>query len=116
MKWLQRALGLPVASDSEDWSINGDYIRGMGADHPFHQLDRAVWSERTGRINPRPSNSVQYLKPNDRLGIDANILNDALRSGETVIVDLSDLRHVETQRGALTVSYTHLTLPTKPKV
>ena len=101
MKWLQRALGLPVAPDSEDWSINGDDIRGVGADHPFHQLDRAVWSERTGRINPRPSNVVQYLKPNDRLGIDANILNDALRSGETVIVDLSDLRHVETQRGAL---------------
>ena len=35
------------------------------------------------------------------MGIDANILDDALRSGETVIVDLSGLRHVETQRGAL---------------
>ena len=101
MKWLQRALGLPVAPDSQDWNRNGDDVRGVGDDHPFHQLDRAVWSERTNRINPRPSRVVRYLKPNDRLGIDANILDDALRSGETVIVDLSDLRHVETQRGAL---------------
>lgn len=101
MKWLQRALGLPVAHGSEDWNRNGDYIRGVGDEHPFHQLDKAVWSERTGRINPRPSSVVRYLKPNDRLGIDANILDDALRSGETVIIDLSDLRHVETQRGAL---------------
>ena len=101
MKWLQRALGLPVAPDSEDWNRNGGDVRGVGDDHPFHQLDRAVWSERTSRINPRPSGVVRYLKPNDRLGIDATILDDALRSGETVIVDLSDLRHVETQRGAL---------------
>ena len=101
MKWLQRVLGLPVAHGSEDWNRNGDYIRGVGDEHPFHQLDKAVWSERTGRINPRPSSVVRYLKPNDRLGIDANILDDALRSGETVIIDLSDLRHVETQRGAL---------------
>ena len=101
MKWLQRALGLPVAPDSQDWNRNGDDVRGVGDDHPFHQLDRAVWSERTNRINPRPSRVVRYLKPNDRLGIDANILDDALRSGETVIVDLSDLRHVETQRRAL---------------
>ena len=101
MKWLQRALGLPVALDSEDWNRNGGDVRGVGDDHPFHQLDKAVWSERTSRINPRASSVVRYLKPNDRLGIDANILDDALRSGETVIVDLSDLRHVETQRGAL---------------
>jgi len=101
VKWLQRALGLPVAPDSEDWKRNGGDVRGVGDDHPFHQLDRAVWSERTNRINPRPSSVVRYLKPNDRLGIDANILDDAIRSGETVIVDLSDLRHVETQRRAL---------------
>jgi hypothetical protein len=91
VKWLQRALGLPVAPDSEDWNRNGGDVRGVGDDHPFHQLDKAVWSERTSRINPRPSSVVRYLKPND----------DALRSGETVIVDLSGLRHVETQRGAL---------------
>ena len=101
VKWLQRALGLPVAPESEDWIRNGGDIPGVGGEHPFHQLDKAVWSERTSRLHPKASSFVRYIKPNDRLGIDANILDDALRSGETVIIDLSDLRHVETQRGAL---------------
>ncbi len=100
MKWLQRALGLPVSPGSED-NRNIGGIRGVGEDHPFHQLDRAVWSERTSRINPRPSSVIRYVKPDDRFRIDSNILDNALRSGETIIVDLSDLRHVETQRGAL---------------
>lgn len=100
MKWLQRALGLPVAPELED-TRNIGAVRGVGEDHPFHQLDRAVWSERTSRINPRPSSVIRYVKPDDRFRIDSNILDNALRSGETIIIDLSDLRHVETQRGAL---------------
>ena len=44
---------------------------------------------------------IRYVKPDDRFRIDSNILDNALRSGETIIIDLSDLRHVETQRGAL---------------
>ena len=50
---------------------------------------------------PRKSSSVSYCRPNDRFRLDLKELEKSMIQGRTLIIDLHDLLHVDTQRRAL---------------
>ena len=45
--------------------------------------------------------ALSYFKPNDRLGLDLRDVENSMILGRTLIIDLHDLLHVDTQRRAL---------------
>ncbi|MGB0791119.1 MAG: hypothetical protein ACPGQG_01165 [Candidatus Thalassarchaeaceae archaeon] len=101
MKWLHRILGLPDHSEERANQISLSLQGEVTPSQPFHQLDSAMWSERTNRQMPRKSRSVSYFRPNDRFKLDLNELEKSMIQGRTLIIDLHDLLHVDTQRRAL---------------
>ena len=101
MKWLHRVFGLPSMETDGTSHGGGDKLSTKIGGQSFHQMDAAVWSERTRRSKTEYTGSILYIRPNDRLGIDINKIEDFLRSGSTMIVDLHALLHLDTQRRAL---------------
>ena len=101
VKWIHRILGLPTYSTENESDIPLSKSGGIAPSQPFHQLDSAVWSERTNRLMPGKTGALSYFKPNDRLGLDLRDVENSMILGRTLIIDLHDLLHVDTQRRAL---------------
>ena len=101
MKWIHRILGLPTYSSENESDISLSKSGEIAPSQPFHQLDNAVWSERTNRLMPGKTGALSYFKPNDRLGLDLRDVENSMILGRTLIIDLHDLLHVDTQRRAL---------------
>lgn len=101
MKWIHRILGLPTYSSENESDISLSKGGEIAPSQPFHQLDSAVWSERTNRLTPGKTGALSYFKPNDRLGLDLRDVENSMILGRTLIIDLHDLLHVDTQRRAL---------------
>ena len=101
VKWIHRILGLPTYSSENETEISISKSSGINPSQPFHQLDSAVWSERTNRLMPGKIGALSYFKPNDRLGLDLRDVENSMILGRTLIIDLHDLLHVDTQRRAL---------------
>ena len=101
VKWIHRILGLPTYASENESDISLSKSREIAPSQPFHQLDSAVWSERTNRLMPGKTGALSYFKPNDRLGLDLRDVENSMILGRTLIIDLHDLLHVDTQRRAL---------------
>ena len=101
VKWIHRILGLPTYSSENEIDISLSKSGEIAPSQPFHQLDSAVWSERTNRLMPGKTGALSYFKPNDRLGLDLRDVENSMILGRTLIIDLHDLLHVDTQRRAL---------------
>ena len=101
MVYLFRLLGLPDPSGvqrAQPKSKVKSVDPGPQADDRFHDLGEDMWSERTGRIVPRPDRKVVYLKPDNlhRLPLEGAVR--ALLGGDMRLVDLDSLTHMPSQQ------------------
>ena len=87
VKWIHRILGLPTYSTENESDISLSKSGGIAPSQPFHQLDSAVWSERTNRLMPGKTGALSYFKPNDRLGLDLRDVENSMILGRTLIID-----------------------------
>ena len=71
---------------------------GPQADDRFHDLGEDAWSERTGRITPRPNRRVVYLRPDDLHRLPLQGMEQDLVDGDMMLVDLGSLTHMPSQQ------------------
>ena len=98
---LFRLLGLP---DPTKVSGAGISKRGVTVDPEpqaediFHYLDEQGWSDRTRRMKPEARRQVVYLKPDTLHRLHTEGMSDVLSGGNMILVDLSSLVHMPSQR------------------
>ena len=64
----------------------------------FHDLGEARWSERTERVNERPSRRVIYMEPDGLHRLQLDGIEGNLSVGDMVIIDLNSLNHMPSQQ------------------
>ena len=98
---LFRLLGLPDPSGvqrAQPKSKVQSVDPGPQADDRFHDLGEDMWSERTGRIDPRPDRKVVYLKPDNLHRLPLEGAERSLLGGDMLLVDLDSLTHMPSQQ------------------
>ncbi|MEE3270048.1 MAG: hypothetical protein VX204_02925 [Candidatus Thermoplasmatota archaeon] len=98
---LFRLLGLPDPSGVQRARPKGkakSVDPGPQADDRFHDLGEDAWSERTGRIVPRPDRRVVYLKPDNLHRLALEGAERSLMGGDMLLVDLGSLTHMPSQQ------------------
>ena len=98
---LNRLLGLPDPSKVQQRPAKPKRMAvdpGPQADDRFHDLGEDTWSERTGRMTPRPNRRVVYLKPDDLHRLPLQGMEQALMDGDMMLVDLASLTHMPSQQ------------------
>ena len=98
---LYRLLGLPDPSKVQQRPAKPERLSvdpGPQVDDRFHDLGEDVWSERTGRITPRPNRRVVYLRPDDLHRLPTQGMEQALLEGDMVLVDLGSLTQMPSQQ------------------
>jgi len=98
---LFRLLGLPdpskvIASDSRRKKVSADPGPQEGDLHL--DLGEQRWSEWTLRHTPGPERNVVYLKPDGLHRLSLEGMSGPLARGSLVIVDLSSLVHMPSQK------------------
>lgn len=98
---LFRLLGLPDPSGVQRARPSNkakSVDPGPQADDRFHDLGEDAWSERTGRIVPRPDRRVVYLKPDSLHRLPLEGAERSLIRGDMLLVDLGSLTHMPSQQ------------------
>ena len=98
---LFRLLGLPDPSGAQRAQPKSKVKSvdpGPQADDRFHDLGEDMWSERTGRIVPRPDRKVVYLKPDNLHRLPLEGAERSLLGGDMLLVDLDSLTHMPSQQ------------------
>ena len=101
---LFKLLGLPdpkknIVNDStsiNQSSANPGPRSSSRAD--FHDLGDPLWSERTERLIPQAQKNVVYLKPDKYQRVQLEGMENEIRKGSMILVDLTSLSHMPTQK------------------
>ena len=98
---LYRLLGLPDPSKVQQRPAKPKMMtvdRSPQAENRFHDLGEYTWSERTGRMTPRPNRRVVYLRPDDLHRLPLQGMEQDLMDGDMMLVDLGSLTHMPSQQ------------------
>lgn len=100
---LFKLLGLPDPNKT----ISRTVKKNLGSANPgprsnsradFHDLGDSLWSERTERLTPLAKRNVIYMKPDDYHRISLDGIENELARGDMLLVDISSLSHMPTQK------------------
>lgn len=101
---LFKLLGLP---DPKKNVVNDTRTKNQSSANPgprsnsradFHDLGDPLWSERTERLIPQAQKNVVYLKPDKYQRVQLEGMENEIRKGSMILVDLTSLSHMPTQK------------------
>jgi len=101
---LFKLLGLP---DPKKNVVNETRTKNQSSANPgprsssradFHDLGDPLWSERTERLIPQAQKNVVYLKPDKYQRVQLEGMENEIRKGSMILVDLTSLSHMPTQK------------------
>ena len=101
---LFKLLGLP---DPKKNVVNDTRTKNQSSANPgprsssradFHDLGDPLWSERTERLIPQAQKNVVYLKPDKYQRVQLEGMENEIRKGSMILVDLNSLSHMPTQK------------------
>ena len=101
---LFKLLGLP---DPKKNVVNDTRTKNQSSANPgprsssradFHDLGDHLWSERTERLIPQAQKNVVYLKPDKYQRVQLEGMENEIRKGSMILVDLTSLSHMPTQK------------------
>jgi len=101
---LFKLLGLP---DPKKNVVNDTITKNQSSANPgprsssradFHDLGDPLWSERTERLIPQAQKNVVYLKPDKYQRVQLEGMENEIRKGSMILVDLTSLSHMPTQK------------------
>jgi len=111
LKSIYNLFGLPSAKKSgteEAVALDAELIpEGEAGDRPvhelkFHDLAQQRWLDWSRSHLPGPHRGLRYVRPDEMHRLPFDGIHARVGQGDTIVVDLSILAHMDSQRAALT--------------